>query len=287
MTMTMIAVTTLLLLSLLPAAAFLNLNFLPLQQRTNLFSTVAPPHFNSTDHSPPPGAFADDDVEIARPRRHPSNSNSDREKKRISSLRHRDRNLREMNYRLDALVRARNISAAETLYRETVNATFPNDRFSFNIMLNCYSKHSPNMSTALSFFDSPKNTNIKDIISYQTILSGFIRRKQLTEAISWFKNMRNVPNLHLTRSSYNSIIDGLGRNNHIDEAEHWFTYMNTLNPPLKPDIITYSTMISNLFKQNRPECALKYFDLMLANKIAPNSIVLSNLVAMPTDSTRS
>ncbi|GKB27445.1 putative tetratricopeptide-like helical domain superfamily protein [Tanacetum coccineum] len=79
-----------------------------------------------------------------------------------------------------------------------------------------------------------------------------------------------VPNEWMDSSTEGtiSLVNGYCKNLMIDEAMHLFHGIT--NKGLKPDVVTYSTIIQGLFRVGRCEDAHKLFDVMRAKGLKPN-----------------
>ena len=92
-----------------------------------------------------------------------------------------------------------------------------------------------------------------NIIIYTTLIKGFTKDKNFDKALETFNKMKateNKPNL----VTYNSLLDCAVQCHQFEQMEQiWTQIVTQKQEDLRPDIISYSTYIKGLCKNNRAQ----------------------------------
>ena len=119
------------------------------------------------------------------------------------------------------------------------------------------------MDLALILFDNMKKDNISfNTVHYTTMIKGYSKSGNFEEALRTFykmkENARTLPNL----ITYNCIIDACVKVDNISTAIELLNDLLNPSSQLKPDLITFSTLIKGLCMRKEVETAYYYLGLM-------------------------
>lgn len=121
---------------------------------------------------------------------------------------------------------------------------------------------------ALVLFEKIKQDNITlNTILYTTLIKGFSKASKLEEALQIFKIMKQNPQTYPNIITYNCILDACVKSRAFDQALSLFEEMKGI---LKPDLITYSTLIKGFSKFGDLKVAFNLFNSMIESKILPD-----------------
>ena len=115
------------------------------------------------------------------------------------------------------------------------------------------------LDKALQLLEQQKAEAPANIIIYTTLIKGFTKEKNFDRALDTFNQMKlaeNKPNL----VTYNSLLDCAVQCNKFDQMESlWTQILNQKQQDLRPDIISYSTYIKGLCKNQKSQEAFNLF----------------------------
>ncbi|MCQ2815756.1 MAG: hypothetical protein MJ252_00670 [archaeon] len=90
-----------------------------------------------------------------------------------------------------------------------------------------------------------------DLVTYNTFIKGCSQMKLKEEVIKAYEYMKKDKNIVLDNVTFNSLIDSFVRNKDMTKA--WDIFVDMKNYGIKPDNITYSTLIKGLSKGETEE----------------------------------
>mmetsp|Transcript_41258 Transcript_41258/g.36601 ORF Transcript_41258/g.36601 Transcript_41258/m.36601 type:complete len:113 (+) Transcript_41258:1215-1553(+) len=89
-----------------------------------------------------------------------------------------------------------------------------------------------------------RDSNLKlDEISFNTLIKGCCKSKQLYQAIGFYEEMKKM-GVRPNRITFNSLIDTCVKTNKMIEA--WKFYEEMTTSEIKPDNFTYSILINGI-----------------------------------------
>ena len=134
------------------------------------------------------------------------------------------------------------------------------------------------MDLALELVEKMKQDNIVfNTILCTTLIKGYAKIPNLEEALKIFDSMKENPKAQPNLITYNCIIDACVKADNIALASELFNELLDSSSYLKPDLITYSTLIKGLCRQKDIETAYYYLNLMQSFGIKPDE-ALFNLI---------
>ena len=150
---------------------------------------------------------------------------------------------------------------AESLFSEMVQKGLRvNDVVYGSILDSC--ARSGDMLGALRIYDGLEKTGLNlNSIVFTTIIKGFMRAGQCQQAVRFFERVKHHTNLSGMIISYNCSLDALVQLNRIKDAENLFKEIETL---FTADLVSYSTLIKGLCKNNLKARALVHVQKMLS-----------------------
>ncbi|CAA0841191.1 Pentatricopeptide repeat-containing protein [Striga hermonthica] len=129
------------------------------------------------------------------------------------------------------------------------------------------------LSRAKRFFE---NMEVKDKVSWNSIISGFCLAGRIDEARKLLDSMRDE-GLGPDVITWNLLITSCNHLGKCDLALRFMNEMEKLNT--RPDVYTWTSMISGLAQNNRTYEALKLFVEMLIAGFRPNSVTVMNALS--------
>ena len=186
------------------------------------------------------------------------------------------------NWLIDVCIRLRDINRAVAVFNEMQMANVKPSSVTYGILIKAYGRSNqldnafnvflkmkeqklqPNDVTYGCLIDAwIRNNNIEkaeevfrsmeedqaiiNTIIYTTMIKGYSKAHRIDEALALYSKMKLSPNIEPNNVTYNSLIDWWVRCNEIDKASTLFDEMKERN--VKPDLITFSTLIKGYFKQ--------------------------------------
>jgi pentatricopeptide repeat protein len=123
----------------------------------------------------------------------------------------------------------------------------------------------------------PMNTVI-----FTTMIKAHSKEWMLNEAISLYEQMLEEmvvnPAVAPNTITYNSIIDVCVKCFRMDKATEIFYQMFNGNAVVRPDLITYSTMIKGFCREKNIESALELLNTMQNDKIKADEVLYNSLL---------
>mmetsp|Transcript_4978 Transcript_4978/g.21507 ORF Transcript_4978/g.21507 Transcript_4978/m.21507 type:complete len:347 (+) Transcript_4978:2561-3601(+) len=116
--------------------------------------------------------------------------------------------------------------------------------------------------------------NEEVVMSYNILISHFLRLRYLTEAQETLKRLetRSRPNV----VTYNTFISSFAKQGEMDSAVSTFQEMKRRQ--IEPSVVSYSVLIVGFAKRMQFDKALEFFEEMLSASIQPDSIVYSAMI---------
>ncbi|KAI3935169.1 hypothetical protein MKW98_018358 [Papaver atlanticum] len=121
-----------------------------------------------------------------------------------------------------------------------------------------------------------ENMDEKDLITWNSIISGYCQNGMNEEALGLFERMSAegiVPGL----VSWNILIASYNQSGKCDQAMELMEKMNENG--LSPDVFTWTSMISGFAQNNRTNQALELFREMLVSGVEPNGVTVASAVS--------
>lgn len=148
------------------------------------------------------------------------------------------------------------------------------DRIAFSIVISILCKKR-RAEEAQSFFDSLKHKFEPDVVVYTSLVHGWCRAGNISEAERVFHEMKENeinPNVY----TYTIVIDALCRSGQITRAHDVFAEM--LDKGIKPNSITYNNLMRVHVKAGRTEKVLQVYNQMKRLSCEPDLITYNFLI---------
>ncbi|KAG0368653.1 hypothetical protein BC939DRAFT_443214 [Gamsiella multidivaricata] len=164
------------------------------------------------------------------------------------------------------------------------SSTSPPRPFRFAVyydMVRCFhrSKSTDTAKWALKVYEDMKKYYSPNQGILNMMLDIMVRYGNINRAIDSFNQDIYTYGLVPMKNSYNIMIRGLGANGRIKEAEQIFEDMRKgIIYDRRPDVTTYSTMISQYIKNGMQSEADRLLDDMLVNGVQPNMYIFNLVV---------
>ena len=172
-----------------------------------------------------------------------------------------------------------NLDKALEMYEHMKKEKIEISSVTYGCLINACIKNNDLNKAFLLYEDLQKNGFEMNTILYTTLIKAYSKIKNLKKVIEIFTSMKNNKNNFPNNITYNSVIDCAIKCNQYDLANNIFTEM--LNLPLKdikPDIITFSTLIKGEIRRKNFDSVIKYLEIMLKTDIKPDDVLLNSLL---------
>jgi pentatricopeptide repeat protein len=135
-----------------------------------------------------------------------------------------------------------------------------------------------NLTKAFELFEELNNSGIgKNCILYTTLITAYSKVRNVNKVLEIFDKMKldkdNSPN----NVTYNSVLNCLVTNDYLDIAEKILDELCS-HKSLKPDIISFSTLIKGYIYQKDLRKPLKILSIMERLNIKPDEVLLNSLL---------
>ncbi|XP_073145646.1 pentatricopeptide repeat-containing protein At1g20300, mitochondrial [Henckelia pumila] len=148
------------------------------------------------------------------------------------------------------------------------------DKKAFSIVINMLGKKR-RAAEAQAFFDSLKDKFDLDVVVYTSLLHGWCRANNISEAERLFKEMKEVgvqPSVY----TYSIVIDTLCRSGQITRAHDVFAEM--LDVGCEPNAVTFNNLMRVHVKAGRTEKVLQVYNQMKRLSCEPDVITYNFLI---------
>ncbi|XP_053992611.1 uncharacterized protein LOC128883841 [Hylaeus volcanicus] len=130
---------------------------------------------------------------------------------------------------------------------------------------------------AFIFLQNSTEYNINpNTVHYSIVLKGCAQKKMLTKALEVYKDMKDK-NIFCNNITYNTLINTCIVCNNPTAAACIVSDM-WLRNKLKPDVVTYSTIIKGFCEKKKLRDAMNIFFLMLSHDVEPDAITYNTLL---------
>lgn len=116
-----------------------------------------------------------------------------------------------------------------------------------------------------------------DLYTFNTLIRGYCMNSSVHEAFRMFKEMEGFgcqPDI----VTYNTIVDGLCRAGKVGIARNVVDGMRKKVDALRPNVVTYTTLIRGYFGKCEIDMALDVFREMISGGIKPNEVTFNTIV---------
>jgi pentatricopeptide repeat protein len=183
------------------------------------------------------------------------------------------------NSLLDALAKSWHAGKAASLVR-ALERRFPPDAVTYNILADGWCRVK-DTSRALDILNLMVESGIAPTkATYNIILKGFFRSGQLRHAWDFFLQMKkrgiNDENVKPDVVSYTTVLHGLGVAGQLEKARKVFDEMSKEGCP--PSTPTYNALIQVICKKGNVEDAVAVFNDMIGKSFVPNRVTYTVLI---------
>ncbi|KAL6204324.1 hypothetical protein ACLB2K_021592 [Fragaria x ananassa] len=180
------------------------------------------------------------------------------------------------NQILGQLVKMKHYSAVIAMNKQIVQCGIRPDKYTLSIIMNCFC-HLNKMGFSLSvlghLFKLGRQSNV---ISYNTLINGFVLKNRIQEAAQIFSKMLQGGHCVPDVITFSTIIKGLCRRGDNNAAIQLLRKMDERG--CKANIVIYSTIIDSLCKDTLVVDAMSLFSEMISRVIAPNVVTYTSLI---------
>ncbi|KAJ4965115.1 hypothetical protein NE237_016964 [Protea cynaroides] len=141
-----------------------------------------------------------------------------------------------------------------------------------NALLAMYAKCG-RLISARRFFEKMDK---KDMVSWNSIISGYCQSGQNEEALQLFDKMK-VEGVKQGIITWNILIASYNQSGNCDLAMELMRKMETLG--IAPDVFTWTSMVSGYAQNNRKNLALELFREMMVVGVEPNAVTVASAVS--------
>ena len=167
---------------------------------------------------------------------------------------------------------------AWNLFEQLKVSNIKPDNFTYTTMINGI-KNSQNFDLKVAFqlFNEYKQIHRPDQIIYNCLLDACINSSNFDKAREILAEIKKeIPENQCDEITYNTLIKGCGKSKQITEAIGFFEEMKAAK--IKPNRITYNSLIDTCVKTNKMNIAWKFYDEMIRNEILPDNFTYSILI---------
>eukprot|EP00435_Cladocopium_sp_Y103_P057103 s606_g19.t1 len=131
-------------------------------------------------------------------------------------------------------------------------------------------------------WSNEEQRELLNTVVYSTIVKGFTMSRQHDQVIAVFKEMKDGPSergIACNTVTYNTMLNGLARCGMMHEVPELLKGMRDSDPPVQPDIITYSTIVKGYCIAGDVDRAFGLLDEMkkLGN-VKPDEVLYNSLL---------
>jgi pentatricopeptide repeat protein len=116
-----------------------------------------------------------------------------------------------------------------------------------------------------------------NIILYTTLIKAYSRTKNVNKVLEIFEKMKEDKNNQPNNITYNSVLDCLVRNDYLEAAEKVLSELSS-HMTLKPDIISFSTLIKGYLSKKDLGKPIELLKMMEILDIKPDEVLLNSLL---------
>ncbi|KAF9145871.1 hypothetical protein BGX30_006354 [Mortierella sp. GBA39] len=170
--------------------------------------------------------------------------------------------------------RLKSKAASSTSRRSPFNSSL------YNRMLLCFqaTKTGEAARWARAIFDDMTEHFSPKVRTLNVMLDILTRHQDLKDAIDFFEHNAARYNLTANLQSYNVMIRGLGHSGQMEAARKIYDDMRAGVIPLKPDVVTYSTLMSQYARKGLQTEADAVLDEMFKDKVQPNMWIFNSVI---------
>ncbi|GLJ37651.1 hypothetical protein SUGI_0764930 [Cryptomeria japonica] len=211
---------------------------------------------------------------------------------------------------LVALVRAKELEMAESIYVEMLGYRVNMNTLTFTTMIHCLCLRNKLEEAKGMLENMLDQGSSPDVVTYTTLISSLCKRGKMSQAfdifgkmqeqgcspnvitynfmiyglcfvgkveaaIVWLQKMPSkgcTPNIY----SYTCVMDGLGKVGRTNEAKQLLS--EAIGKGLAPTLVSYNALFHGYFREGRPDDALDLFDEMSRKGIRPNKVSYTTLI---------
>jgi len=174
----------------------------------------------------------------------------------------------------------KNISKAIEIYQNMKKDKIEISSVTYGCLINACIKNN-NLNKAFELYEELKENGYEmNTVLYTTLIKAYSKIKNINKVIEIFNTMKESKNNLPNNITYNSVIDCCLKCNLYDLANKIFNEMINNNniKNIKPDIITFNTLIKGEIRRKKFSNALNYLNIMFSLNIFPDDILLNSLL---------
>lgn len=204
---------------------------------------------------------------------------------------------------LAALKSSSSVSCCRVIHARVIKSLDYRDGFIGDQLVSCYLKMVATPDAQLLFDEMPN----KDIVSWNSLVSGFSKRRQLGNCMSVFCKMKSAMELELNELTFISVISACASAKAWDEGQYVHCCAVKLGMELEvkvvnalinmygkfgsvdsafklfwkmpeQNMVSWNSMVAVCTQNGMPNEAIHYFDMMRANGLFPDEATMVSLL---------
>jgi len=127
-------------------------------------------------------------------------------------------------------------------------------------------------------WEDPEQRNLINTVVYSTIVKGFTMLKQHGNVLAVYKEMK-ARRIRCNTITYNTMLNALARCGMMCEVPMLLKDMQMSEPPVHPDIVTYSTLVKGYCMAGELDKSLELFeDMKRSGDVKPDEVLFNGLL---------
>ncbi|GER44931.1 pentatricopeptide repeat-containing protein [Striga asiatica] len=177
---------------------------------------------------------------------------------------------------IEGYCKASGVQSAVEIYNDMIVKADKNPNLVIlNSILDGFSKEK-SMDCSVFLVDEMKRLNIYDVVTFNTLLSGYCNSGKIEEAFRLFTSMRKF-GFMANKVTYNIMINLFCRFGLFEHAKELLSVM--VCGGLSPDKVTYTTMLANVSKMCSYDEVVKMHDYLVLEGVVPDEQTYGAIVS--------
>lgn len=178
---------------------------------------------------------------------------------------------------LPACAELNELNLGKSIHGYSLKRKICENKYVAGSLIEMYSKRHRNDYAKKVFISvREKNTTL-----WNEMIAAYVNDGKINEAVGLLRSMRNEGTIKPDVITYNTVLSGYARNGQKNEACELLSEMTQMD--LRPNIVSYNILISGFQQYGLSYEALKYFRLMQNGSISPNSVTITSALAACAD----
>jgi len=127
-------------------------------------------------------------------------------------------------------------------------------------------------------WEDPADRETINTVSYSTIVKGFAVSRQHSKVVAIYKEMKER-HIHCNTITFNTLLNAMARCGMMHEMPQLLEDMKDSNPPVAPDVVTYSTVIKGYCHSGDLDKGLELLNHMkILGEVQPDEVLYNSLL---------